>query len=71
MSVQANSRCVRCVTKVPMGATFCDDCHEAVEKFNRKMVCWHCAEDHAEAPANYCGNCGAEVNQTEPICVPV
>lgn len=76
MSVQANCRCVRCVTKVPMGVTFCDDCEAVVTLFNtlplrshRHGVCWHCATPHAEEVVAYCSECGVNVAQTEEIAV--
>ena len=69
MAVEANTRCVRCVTKVVMGVTFCDDCHETVKKFNDRKICWHCASDHECLPVMYfCGNCGVEVAQTVAVC---
>lgn len=73
-------RCYRCVTKVEPGVNFCNDCADAVTKFNSLLlfvrgstqvgVCWNCvATLHRDEPDadDYCPACGLPVRQTAPV----
>lgn len=70
LGIQANNRCVRCVTKVELGVYHCDDCWPVVLKFLGLGVCWSCAEpvltsanDLLDKPQKYCDACGEQWTQ--------